>query len=74
MFRDLNGDDVPDESTLRTEVTDDTGNYQFDNLSPGDYIVVVDQSNFDNQGSLAEFISSTGNDLGDDTAPDADVL
>ena len=74
LYRDLNNDDTPDENTLRTDVTDVNGNYLFEDLAPGDYIVVVDPTNFDNVGALADYISSTGNDEVDNTAPDPDVL
>ena len=74
LFRDLNDDNVPDENTLRTDETDANGNYLFEGLAPGDYIVVVDPTNFDDQASLADYISSTGNNLADGTAPDADDL
>ena len=72
LFRDLNNDNTPDVSTMLTDVTDASGNYLFDNLQPGDYIVVVDPTNFANGSALTDYISSTGNDDGMGMAPDAD--
>ncbi|MGB0931932.1 MAG: SdrD B-like domain-containing protein, partial [Chitinophagales bacterium] len=48
------------------------GYYSFDNLQEGDYIVAIDASNFNSSSPLNGMISSTGNDLGDNTAPDPD--
>jgi len=36
LFKDLNGDNTPDENTLRTDVTDENGNYLFEEI--GDYV------------------------------------
>ncbi len=48
-----------------------SGRYRFSNLAPGDYIVVVDPSNFAGGGALSGLVSSTGNDPAPD--PDNDV-
>lgn len=48
------------------------GYYCFENLPAGNYIVEIDGSNFAASEELNGLISSTGNDLGDATAPDPD--
>lgn len=45
---------------IDTTSTDGSGNYSFTNLLPGDYIVQLDQSNFNAGGVLNNFVSSTG--------------
>ena len=63
---------------LATDTTDGDGYYLFNNLVPGDYIVVIDDTNFDTTGSLFGFSSSpdgdpTG-DRNDNGIDDADPL
>ena len=41
LYRDANGDNVPDGPAIATQLTDQNGNYLFVNLLPGNYIVGV---------------------------------
>ena len=61
------GVDSPHGSTT----TDGSGNYLFDGLFPGSYVVQVDQANFRSDGPLEEMRSSTGDDPAAD--PDNDI-
>ncbi|MCB9079856.1 MAG: hypothetical protein H6631_19805, partial [Anaerolineaceae bacterium] len=47
LYRDANGDGVLNagDSLILTDTTDTNGNYLFENLPPGDWIVTVDESN-----------------------------
>ncbi len=45
---------------VATDITDATGFYRFDNLDGGDYVVVIDRSNFTKAGALFGKGSSTG--------------
>jgi len=45
---------------LATTTTNANGNYRFDGLTPGDYVVQIAQTNFDVGGSLEGMQSSTG--------------
>ncbi len=65
-------DDYLDETPLATTTTDGSGNYLFENLFPGDYIVQIDAANFTGGGVLEGLASSTGNDSGG-SAPDPDT-
>jgi Cna protein B-type domain. len=47
-------------TVLATTTTDINGNYLFDNLIPGDYIVRIPASNFATGGPLEDLVSSTG--------------
>lgn len=59
---DSSGDFTPGTDTfLSSTTTDGSGIYQFTGLFPGDYIVQLDQSNFDPGNTLAGFMTSTGN-------------
>ncbi len=71
LFEDTNADNSFDSGDLQlaTATTAGGGLYSFANLFPGDYIVVIDASNFGVAGALAGFQSSTGNGV----APDADT-
>ncbi len=67
LYLDANGDGLPTTGELvGTTFTDTlagfTGRYAFTGLAPGNYIVVVDPSNFSGSGPLAGLASSTGND------------
>ncbi|HVR08987.1 MAG TPA: IPTL-CTERM sorting domain-containing protein, partial [Thermoanaerobaculia bacterium] len=67
LYRDANGDGLPtlDEysgSTFTGTVAGFSGKYLFSGLAAGNYIVVVDPSNFSGSGPLAGLVSSTGND------------
>ncbi|HNP87308.1 MAG TPA: SdrD B-like domain-containing protein [Kouleothrix sp.] len=72
LYRDANGNALPDGGELvTTTVTSGGGLYQFTNLRPGDYLVVIDQTNFAAGNALAHYASSTGG--GSEPAPDADT-
>jgi large repetitive protein len=76
LYVDANNDGMPtlDEylgTTTTATVSGFAGRYRFDNLAPGNYIVVVDPSSFTGGGALAGKVSSTGNDPAPD--PDDDV-
>ena len=43
LFEDTDGDGNPDGSAIATTTTDDSGNYSFSDLMPGDYVVVESQ-------------------------------
>lgn len=59
---DANGSFTAGTDTLvSTTTTNGSGVYQFTNLFPGDYIVKLDESNFNTGNVLARFLSSTGN-------------
>jgi len=47
-------------TVIATTTTDANGNYLFDNLIPGDYIVRIPASNFAAGGPLEDWVSSTG--------------
>jgi len=67
LWMDMNNDGFPDMDLGRSAITDGNGQYLFDNLVPGDYIVQVVPANFTN-GVLADYTTSSGND----PAPDPD--
>jgi uncharacterized repeat protein (TIGR01451 family) len=76
LYIDANNDGLPtlDEylgSTTTSTVSGFSGRYRFSNLAPGNYIVVVDPSNFTGGGALAGKVTATGNDPAPD--PDDDV-
>lgn len=76
LYIDANGDGLPTvgehrDSTATFTSAGFVGRYRFPNLAPGNYIVVVDASNFEGGGALAGLVSSTGNDPSPD--PDDDV-
>ncbi|QDU57686.1 SdrD B-like domain-containing protein [Aeoliella mucimassa] len=56
---------------LATDTTDSLGNYLFEDLTPGDYILRIAESLFDSGEPLEGLVSSTGNESGG-VAPDAD--
>ncbi len=73
LYKDVNGDGVPsiDEyagATFTVTSNGLDGRYEFGALDGGDYIVVVDLSNFSGTGALAGLQTCTGND----PAPDPD--
>jgi protocatechuate 3,4-dioxygenase beta subunit len=47
-------------SVIATTITDASGNYLFDTLAPGDYVVRIPASNFTTGNPLANLASSTG--------------
>ncbi|GAB4543351.1 MAG: hypothetical protein Fur002_15210 [Anaerolineales bacterium] len=66
LYRDGNGNGVPEAAELiRTDTTDTNGFYLFDNLDPGKYYVQIDKTNFASGGALAGWYSSvpTGTEL-----------
>ena len=76
LYLDANNDGQPTldeyQGTTFTATTGGfAGRYRFSNLAPGNFIVVVDPSNFNGGGPLAGLVSSTGNDPAPD--PDNDV-
>ena len=73
LYEDTDGDDdYTDETPLQTALTDASGNYLFEGLFPSDYIVQIDEANFDAGGALEGVVTSTGNDTGG-MAPDPDT-
>ncbi|MCZ2126194.1 MAG: sortase [Anaerolineales bacterium] len=60
LYRDSDGNGVPDGPSIATDVTDAGGYYLFDNLPPGRYLVGVDNWNFQSGGPLEGYASSTG--------------
>jgi len=67
LYRDSDNDGNSDTtSPLATTTTDNGGYYLFDGLTPGSYIVVIAEENFDNTGPLNGFRSTT------DGTPDVD--
>ncbi|NJP07886.1 MAG: hypothetical protein HC837_20820, partial [Chloroflexaceae bacterium] len=71
LYADTNGNGVYDEGTdtlIETQTTDSDGNYLFDELSPGSYLVILPESNFDTGGALEGYYSSTGT-TGSSTGP-----
>jgi uncharacterized repeat protein (TIGR01451 family) len=56
---------------LENDVTDSNGNYRFDDLLPGDYLVRIAATEFGTGEPLAGMASSTGNESGG-VAPDPD--
>jgi large repetitive protein len=76
LYLDANNDGLPTlneyaGTTFTSTQGGFAGRYRFSNLAPGNYIVVVDPSNFAGGGALAGLVSSTGNDPAPD--PDDDV-
>lgn len=76
LYLDANNDGVPTLDEYRGATTTATssgfaGRYRFDNLAPGNYIVVVDPQSFNGGGALSGLTTSTGNDPAPD--PDDDV-
>lgn len=69
---DSTGDFSPGTDVLQaTATTDASGNYQFTNLFPGNYVLQLDPSNFNAGNVLEDFFTSSGNDPAPD--PDNDV-
>jgi len=64
LWQDTTGDGAPDTDTGLDAVTDGAGNYLFDNLKEGDYVVQVEPENFAFGGALAGLVSSSGNNVG----------
>jgi uncharacterized repeat protein (TIGR01451 family) len=67
LYLDANGDGLPTAGELVGTTFTDTlsgfsGRYHFTGLAAGNYVVVVDPSNFSGSGPLAGLASSTGND------------
>jgi len=60
LYRDTNNDGVPDGAVYATTTTDAQGHYLFDNLPPGNYIVALNNNNFNAGQPLESLVSSTG--------------
>ncbi|WP_287904492.1 SdrD B-like domain-containing protein [Chloroflexus sp.] len=79
LFRDTNNNGIYDPGTDTLEAATTTtggGLYRFDNLVPGDYLVVIPASNFSDSGALRFFRSSDGGNADDSAGtldPDNDV-
>lgn len=76
LYRDVNNDGEPtlDEYlgvTFSATTSGFAGRYRFDDLAAGNYLVVVEGSNFAGGGALSGLTTSTGNDPAPD--PDDDV-
>jgi uncharacterized repeat protein (TIGR01451 family) len=76
LYRDANGDNEPTldefaDSGVTATSGGFAGRYRFNDLAPGNYIVVVAPQNFDGGGALSGLSTSTGNDPAPD--PDDDV-
>ncbi|HKI05605.1 MAG TPA: GEVED domain-containing protein, partial [Thermoanaerobaculia bacterium] len=76
LYLDANADGVPTLDEYIGATTSFTsggfaGRYQFNNLAPGNYIVVVAPQSFAGGGALAGKVTSTGNDPAPDPDDDA---
>jgi hypothetical protein len=76
LYADVNNDGLPTAGEHIASTTTSTssgfvGRYRFSNLTPGNYIVVVDASNFEGGGALSGRVSSSGNDPAPDPDDDA---
>ncbi len=58
LYRDDNSDGVPDSAAIATTTTNTTGHYLFDNLTPGNYVVGLDASNFSGSAPLVGYGST----------------
>jgi uncharacterized repeat protein (TIGR01451 family) len=70
LYRDTNGDGLPDGPAIATDTSDANGYYLFMNLSPGQYIVGLNNNNFNAGSALNGLLGSTGNT--GDTQVDSD--
>ncbi len=59
-------------AALTSTTTDGTGYYRFDGLNKGDYVVVIDKSNFQTAAVLRPFLSSTPTQANPNTDIDND--
>ncbi len=57
LYRDSDGDGIPDGPALATAVTDPAGQYLFDGLAPDTYLVVVNTGDADLPGGLGAVVS-----------------
>ncbi len=79
LYRDVNNNgsyDAATDTLVATTTTSGGGEYRFDNLIPGDYLVVIPASNFASGGALRFFRSSDGGNADDGattTDPDTDI-
>jgi uncharacterized repeat protein (TIGR01451 family) len=73
LYRDANSDGIPDGAAIKTTTTDGTGYYLFTQLTPGNYLVGLDNANFNAGQPLNGLISSTGVLAGDTNDHGIDV-
>ena len=66
LWEDTNGDGQPDVDTGLNDTTDGSGNYLFEGLAPGDYVVQIDPVNFTGGQPLEGMVSSDGSPDPDD--------
>ena len=59
-------------AAITSTTTDGSGYYRFDNLNKGDYVVVIDKSNFQTAAVLRPFLSSTPTQVNPNTDIDND--
>ncbi len=71
LYRDSNGDNIPDGAPIATTTTAGGGYYLFDNLLPGSYIVGIPATDFQGTNPLVGFLSSTG--PGQQANPNGDI-
>ncbi|MCO6043879.1 SpaA isopeptide-forming pilin-related protein [Aeoliella sp. ICT_H6.2] len=74
LYEDTNTDGVYSDGVdtlLATETTDSNGNYLFEDLLPGEYLLRIAETEFGASEPLAGLISSTGNETAT-VAPDPD--
>ncbi len=74
LYRDVDGNNLLSaaDSIVAQTVSDGAGLYSFCDLDSGAYIVRVNPAAFSPGGPLQGYVSATGNDLPDGTAPDPD--
>lgn len=73
LYLDTSGDGIPQAAEfVATDTTDGDGYYLFDNLAPGNYIVVVDGVNFRAGGVLVNYMSTQS--IPDPVDDDRDTL
>lgn len=73
LYQDDGSGDYTDgvDTLLESDTTDSSGNFLFDDLLPGDYVLRIAQTEFGSGEPLEGLISSTGNETGG-LAPDPD--
>jgi len=69
LYRDDNGDNIPDGPAIATTTTDANGHYRFDDLRAGGYVVEIPSLNFNSGSPLFSLASSSV----DETNPNVDI-